>query len=431
MTLKRNFKYALALTGLLSVATPQTVFAADTDMEQLRKTVEMLQTQLKQVQDQLAVQEKKAVTKVEVKELREEMRTSVKKVASSGAKEKSDNPFEYRFNDSIIHLSGYGSAGYADNDVAGERFSQVQFAPIFHYQYKDLFMFESELEYNINPDGSTEVVMEYLTLDLFLNDYVAVVAGKFLSPIGQFRQNLHPSWINKLPSSPPGFGHDGAAPIAEVGVQLRGGFPIAGIRTNYAVFVGNGPEVEAVTEDGDVELEGIMAEGFARDADDSKLAGGRFAILPTANLEIAVSGAKGQITVTELDGADVNGDANRDYSVYGADFAWKANGVSFRGEYIKSTIGDDASSIATEGAEWKTWYLQGAYLVPETKWEGVVRYTDFNSPHASEDQKQWALGVNYLFTNNIIAKAAYEFNDGLAGANADKDTALLQLAYGF
>jgi hypothetical protein len=77
-------------------------------------------------------------------------------------------------------------------------------------------MLESELEISIEPDDDTEAELEYLTIDWFANDYAAVLAGKFLSPVGQFRQNLHSSWINKLPTAPPGFGHDGAAPISEM-----------------------------------------------------------------------------------------------------------------------------------------------------------------------------------------------------------------------
>ena len=419
---KNSIKYALALAGMFVLTNTGSAMAASSEMEQLKKTVEMLQSQLKSVQAQLDAQKNNSVSKSEIRDLRKEVLSS-----SNGA---TTDGLGYAFNDSVVHLAGYGSAGYADNDNAGERFSQAQFAPIFHYQYQDFFMLESELEFEIDPDGTTAVGMEYLTIDLVLNDYATLVAGKFLSPIGQFRQNLHPSWINKLPSAPPGFGHDGAAPVADIGLQLRGGFPVGGVRTNYAVYVGNGPEMNAAT-DGTVELEGILDGGFARDEDDGKVAGGRIGVLPIPDLEIGLSGATGRITVTQLDGNAVAGDDNRRYSVYGADFAWKRKGMGIRGEYVKSKIGDAAGSIAADGADWRTWYLQGSYLVPNTKWEGVVRYTDFNSPHAAEDQKQWALGVNYLFASNVIAKAAYEFNDGQSGAASNEDTALFQLAYGF
>lgn len=63
--------------------------------------------------------------------------------------------------------------------------------------------------------------------------------------------------------------------------------------------------------------------------------------------------------------------------------------------------------------------------------EGVIRYTDFSTPHASADQEQWTVGLNYVFTSNFIGKIAYELNDGLEGSTTDDDRWLVQMAYGF
>lgn len=392
---------------------------AENGVAELRKTVDMLQRQLEEVQKQLQEQESRTASKDDVAALKKDL-TDVNKVHS-----------EWKNADSVVHLAGYGSVGYTDDDISDGRFSQVQFAPIFHYQYQDLMMLESELEIQAQADGSTDINLEYLTLDLFLNDYMTLVGGKFLSPIGQFRQNFHPSWINKLPSAPSGFGHDGAAPVADVGMQLRGGFPLGAMRANYAAFVANGPELEAVTEDGEVELEAIGTEGFANDADGNKVIGGRFGLLPMPGLEIAISLASGEVAVTTLDGSAINGNPSRDYDVIGADFNWQWGNVDLRGEYVKQKVGASSSGLAAERAEWKSWYTQAAYKFLPTKWEGVVRYSDFDSPHPSEDQEQWAIGANYLFAANVIAKIAYESNESQPGAAADEDRILLQMAYGF
>jgi hypothetical protein len=119
--------------------------------------------------------------------------------------------------------------------------------------------------------------------------------------------------------------------------------------------------------------------------------------------------------------------------VIGVDFNFQTSRFNIRGEYVRSKVGADegTGTTASEGATWETWYTQGTYRHPESKWEYVARYTDFDSPHSSQDQKQWALGINYLFTNNFIGKISYEFNDGLAGSSAAEDRLLLQLAYGF
>ena len=123
--------------------------------------------------------------------------------------------------------------------------------------------------------------------------------------------------------------------------------------------------------------------------------------------------------------------AKRDYDVYGADAAWKWRNLGLRSEYIKQKVGSEATSSAPESAEWKTWYAQANYRFMPTKWESVVRYADYDSQHDSEDQKQWALGVNYLFAPNAQAKIAYNFNDGMSGYASDDDRFQLQFAYGF
>ncbi len=402
------------IAAAVSVLLPLSASAA-TDVEALKQQVEALQRQLQAIQAQIEAQQKAT----------EAVQTEVKDVAKVHS--------EWKNASSVVHLAGYGSVGYTDNENAKGRFSQVQFSPIFHYQYKDLMMLESELELKNTADGETTTEMEYLTLDLFLNDYATLVAGKFLSPVGQFRQNFHPGWINKLPSAPPGFGHDGAAPVSDTGLQLRGGFPLSGMKANYAVYVSNGPELEAVTEDGEVELEGIMAEGRTSDEDGDKVWGGRFGLLPMNGLEIGLSLASGKAAVSLFDGNQVSDQPSRDYDVVGADVTWHWGTLDVRGEYVQSKVGGDSSASATASgsAKWKTWYAQAAYRFAPTKFEGVLRYTDFDSPHAAEDQKQWALGVNYLFASNVIGKIAYEFNDGQSGAASDDDSFLLQMAYGF
>lgn len=329
----------------------------------------------------------------------------------------------------MVHLAGYGAVTYTDSEFedANASFSGVSFNPIFHYMYRDLVMLESELEIEATSEGETETGLEYLAIDLFLHDYVTLVAGKFPSPLGQFRQNAHPAWINRLASAPPGFGHDGAAPLADVGVQLRGGFPVGGARGNYSVYVANGPELEA---DGG-EIEAIEAEGFTRDEDGKKVFGGRLGFLPIPRLEIGVSAASGKAAVTKDGGVEISGDPDRDYTAAGADVSYSDGGLRLLAEYIQQKVGDAAASVAPEGGKWKTWYAQASYMIPGTKLEGVVRYGVFDSPHAVMDQKQTAAGLNWWFAPHVVAKLTYESNDGESGSEADADRLLLQLAYGF
>ena len=93
----------------------------------------------------------------------------------------------------ITHLAGYADVGYTESENDDGSFGAGRFAPIFHYQYRDLVLVEAELEVEVEDDGETETLLEYLSINYFINDYMTLVGGKFLSPIGQFRQNLHPS----------------------------------------------------------------------------------------------------------------------------------------------------------------------------------------------------------------------------------------------
>lgn len=386
-------------------------------------TIEELAKQLEEMQKEMAV-------------LKEQLKSRATREEVQVVKNKVTEASEWLQPDTLIHMAGYADVGYTDEESSDASFNVGRFAPIFHFQYKDLVMLESELEIEVSEEGETEINLEYLTIDWFINDYMALIGGKFLSPIGQFRQNLHPSWINKLPSAPPGFGHDGAAPVTDVGLQLRGGFPIGSLRTNYALYVSNGPELVAELEDGEFELDGVEAEGFGSDVDGEKVMGARFGVIPFSGFELGVSVASGKATVTSIEDGDsdlLGGEGARDYDVIGMDFSWHCKNFTLRGEWVETEVGADrgAGVAASEGATWETWYTQGSYRLGQTKWEVVARYADFDSPHDSQDKEQWAIGANYLFTNNFIGKIGYEFNEGLSGSAADLNRFLLQMAYGF
>jgi hypothetical protein len=299
----------------------------------------------------------------------------------------------------------------------------VGFNPIFHYQYKDILLFETELETSIQPDGSTEVALEYANFNVFLNDYVSLFGGKFLTPVGFFIQNIHPAWINKFPSKPPGFGvAGGAAPESDVGLGARGGFGLgSSARANYAAYVGNGPRLE-LNGAGD-EIEAIEAEGATSSAGGRKFVGGRFGILPMPGLEVGVSAGMSKIGLA--------GEGKRRYAVAGADVSLKLGSFDLRGEYIQQRVGALATSAAPEGGAWKTWYSQVAYRIPSTDWEPVLRYGDFKSPHADQKLRQWGVGVNYWLAANAVAKFGYEFNKGDPGSANDANRLLLQFAFGF
>ena len=335
---------------------------------------------------------------------------------------------EWKEPSTLVHLAGFASVGYTDTKSEPGTFNTGSFSPILHYQFNRDVMLEAELEFATDEAGNSDASIEYMTIDLFMNDYAALVVGKFLSPLGQFRQNMHPSWINKMASAPVGIGHDQAAPNAEIGAMVRGGFPLSGIYANYAAYLGNGPVLEADAG----EMEKIESPGVNKDGDGKKVGGGRFGLyFPSQKLDLGVSAATGKVAVRTLSGSTYTYDDARSYDVLGADFTWKINQLDVRGEYIKQEYGAQASSSAPDAGTWEAWYVQAAYGFGGAKWEAVLRYGEYDTPQFSKDRKQSMVGINYLFASNVVGKVDYEFNDNPnAGLMAD-DRLLLQLAYGF
>ena len=151
---------------------------------------------------------------------------------------------------SDFQIAGYASIDWTDAQGSDNEFSGVKFAPIFHYQYGNLFQFEGELEITIQDDGEIQTELEYVAGTLFLNDYVGLQMGKFMSPMRQFVQNLHSSWSNKLPSAPLGFGHDVASIVAKGKTSSNNANKTWGGR--YAINPLGGMEIGASIATGEV-----------------------------------------------------------------------------------------------------------------------------------------------------------------------------------
>jgi hypothetical protein len=327
----------------------------------------------------------------------------------------------------LLHFAGYADLTYVNAQGDAGSSGKVTLAPILHLLISDRIFVEAELELEADDRGETEAALEYATVNWLINDHAALVVGKFLSPVGYFFPNMHPSWINKLASVPAGFGHGGAAPLTDFGVQLRGGKTFAGGQhVNYALYNANGPRLGLEGMD-DLDLD---VEGSSRNPDGKRVSGGRLGWLPIAGLELGGSIARGDVV---LDPGDIGpaAEASRRYKVDGIDAAWHPNkALELRGEWIRQRVGAAPGSVVPDGATWRAWFLQGAYRFGSERWETVVRYGDSVSPHGESTFSQTAIGLNYLFRPNALAKLSWEFNDS-AHAEASADRLLLQFAYGF
>jgi len=318
-------------------------------------------------------------------------------------------------------ISGYADAGFEDTQGMKNRFFLGHFNPIFYFLYDDLILTEAELEFEIADDGETETNLEYADLGLLLNDYMTLVVGKFLSPVGYFLPNLHPTWINKLPTKPAGFEDDEAATESDIGAQVRGGFRFCDSTLTYALFIANGRR--AYVEDG--QIQNITSGPFVTE-DSGKVFGGRIGFSPIQYFEIGVSASAGKIALFQN---EILIEGDRHYNLLGADGEVHYKNFQARGEIIQQRITSSSSPIP--GGKWRAWYAQGAYRFNPTKFEAVIRYSDYKTDHVDLDQKQWAFGLDYWFSPSVVGKIAYNINSGERDTLNNANTFLLQLAFGF
>jgi hypothetical protein len=368
--------------------------------------------------------------------------------------------------DTSWHLAGYADTTFIATSAQGEttaEFASTRFNPVFHFQYKDLILLEAELEVAIDGDGETEVELEYTQADIFLHDNATLVVGKFLSPVGQFQERLHPTWINRMGSAPAGFGHDGVQPASEFGAMLRGGISIGSTVATYSVAVGNGPQV---SPEG-----GVSFEAVAGDDNSNKALSGRFGFLPLPYLEVGASFLVGDVTgVTEVEAGagDTHGGGDEPLgpvggmgslipssarvNLWGADAAYTRGPWDVRAEYLKTTR--DAIATAYIGSmgvgalpelEMEAWYAQIAYRLSNIttnktlqKFEPVVRYGEFRITGLDElaeeaAEERFDVGLNYWIAPSIVARGVAQwrdFTDRPVGETSETRY-ILQLAYGF
>lgn len=328
-------------------------------------------------------------------------------------------------------MVGAASAGFSAPKHGESAFNILDFNPLFLVSYQDFFLLTSSLDFTLDDEGDTEVSLDTLNINLFANNYLIIEAGKMDSGIGKFVQNLSPSWINRLPTAPPGFDSDEAAPQSEIGLQLQGGYHLFGspnMEANYTFFVENAPITMVDTINNFIDH--VDTDG-ALDNHGDVVVGGRLGFLPIPKLEIGFSVATGQSALVNIDDPAEELQGKRKYNVIDSDLTFQPGNWDFRGEYVRQQINHDADSNIPQGGKWTAWYLQAAYWIPTTKFEPVIRYGHYEGSLTEEDQIQWAYGIDYWFEPSIGLQAAYEVNNGQKDTDSDNNLFLIQLVIGF
>ncbi len=334
-------------------------------------------------------------------------------------------------------FTGFATFGYRDAQGSASSFD-ASFSPIMLFKLGQNLFVESEIEFEIangpdpaEPGYETEASLEYIHLVWAARDDLMIGIGKFLLPFGQFAERLHPAWINKLADAPLLYGHDGIIPMADVGIDVRGGFSVMRNGSiNYALYLVNGPQMDTA--------EGTIVAGTTQDFNYSKALGGRLGFLPHPSLEIGFSFLSGK---TGFDDGGGN-TGNLDTLLLGMDLGYVKSFDAIRGtldgrfEWARSDVDANAAIIGGVDNVRSGWYAQMAYRPDKLEsfakdLEGVIRYDSISLPSSlGEDRNRFTLGLNYWLGNSTVCKFSYQLDDK-QDSTENVDAFLFQVAIGF
>lgn len=346
------------------------------------------------------------------------------------------------------HLfSGYAFAGYTDRKGEPGTFNAGA-NPIFHFKPADRLFFGVELELGL-AGGKTEVGLEYAHLAYFLNDYVTLDAGQFLSPFGMFSERQHPAWINKLPDAPLAFGHEGGiVPPSILGAQIRGGVPVGQTRLHYSLYLGNGPTLNSGADEPDAA--GMQHFNNYDNFQKDKAVGGRLGFLPFPELEIGYSGQYSRMGARGTSQQRADALLHGPYLSYVRDSERLKGVIDVKAEWAWSMVDrltyDPTGALGfgpvTYDNRRSGGYAQLAYRPSKLnspvlkKLEGVFRFDRLDRPSGapeSADESRYTFGLNYWLSPSTVFKAAYQFGDRKKTdmPSEDINAFLIQAAMGF
>lgn len=316
-------------------------------------------------------------------------------------------------------------------------FALADFAPIFLYRASDKVLFEAGFDFTIQnnaPAGggySTSANLSFATIDYLFNDYVTLVAGNMLLPLGTYSERSA-GWLNKMPDNP--LARD-ILPGNGVGAQLRGAVPIgdSGQMLTYSAYGANGPgSIDGTGNSSQLDLGGnvgIRSDGVMANLHGNPSGGGRLGWFypwkANYDVELGVSGQSG-----EWDNA-----GNRLWSSGVFDAAVHVSPYfEAKGEYIYTWVEtDDLGTIRPHG-----WWIQAGYklaglsldLPYVSNLEIVGRYDRLNDALGTATDR-YTVGYVYYFSNTLWFEGDYEFLNSRGPSALPGNALLFQLSYGF
>lgn len=443
----RSLIFGVMAIGCLNSPRRASAQVSQDDFNALKKVVEQLGEKvqnLEQTHDQDQKTHEADQRKIEsLQQQLGETKTAVTNVTQRTeevAKVQSTYPVVNATPNATHNFTMVGDAEVQFGKSAGQHsaFALADFAPIFLFRANDNVLFEAgfdiTLQNNTDANGnraagsSTAVDLSFAQLDYLLNDYVTIIGGYMVLPLGTYSERAA-GWLNKIPDDPlprdflPGSG---------VGAQLRGAVAVgqSGQMLTYSVYGVNGPSSSATNSTAnasDLDLAGNVGDTPNWHANPS--GGGRigwfYPLKPHYDLELGISGQSGEWSDS----------GNRMWSAVVADGALHISPyIEVKGEYINTWVQtDDMGTITPRGSWVQAGYkLAGLNLdLPYiNNVELVGRYDHANNAQGTKTDR-YTVGYVYYFSNTLLFEGDYEFIHSRGPDALPSNLFVFQLSYGF
>jgi hypothetical protein len=329
-----------------------------------------------------------------------------------------------------------------------------EFTPDFLLKLNDWIFLEAEI--GVGSDGSVSVG-SFAQADFFVSDWLTIIAGRFVAPIGWFNERLNNPWINKLPGDAPGSGpllwQQVLPPFALLGVQATGSFYLgcSPLKLEYAAYISNGlnltPAMAGAPTINELANLENMEDTFTIISNE-KAVGGRLGLWwPAMGLEGGISAM--------YSGDYVAGGFEDAIGLWALDFNYHKGNWDVRAEYgiTYQQTGTFAGTPGLTGnirrqgfygqVAYRPRHLANKYL---QNTEVVYRYgyVDFHGIDATAldlttfatpvdvplRRQQNEFGVNYYFYPRMVLKCAYQVNDE-PGFHLHDNQFIAELAWGW
>jgi hypothetical protein len=324
-----------------------------------------------------------------------------------------------------------------------------EFTPDFLLKLNDWILLEAEV--GLGP-GASASVGSFAQADFFVNDWLTIIAGRFVAPIGWYNERINNPWVNKLPADAPGSApllwQQVLPPFSLLGVQATGAFYLGctPIKMEYAAYVSNGLNFTPAAAGAPSINELANLENMETTFNiitNEKAVGGRLGFWwPEKGLETGVS--------VMYNGDYIAGGFENSISLWAWDFNYRKGNWDVRAEYgmtYQQAQPFLPVDVVREGLSGQiAWRPRSSHNRILQNVELIYRYgyvdfsgidpttldlTTFATPvDVPVRRQQNEFGIDYYFYPRLVLKCAYQINDE-PNFHLHDNQFLIELAWGW